>query len=105
MALVLLIVGLLAAVFLPATNTLLDNNRRRGNPRQARSAGAGDGAVCHGEPAPAVSGRRGLPPGNANQGLELAAGGVHGPGLDQWRRALAQPGRGAGAMPWMPGTP
>lgn len=29
MALVLLIVGLLAAVFLPATNTLLDNNRRK----------------------------------------------------------------------------
>ncbi len=29
MALVLLIVGLLAAVFLPATNTFLENNRRK----------------------------------------------------------------------------
>ncbi|MEZ5717357.1 MAG: prepilin-type N-terminal cleavage/methylation domain-containing protein [Burkholderiaceae bacterium] len=76
MALVLLIVGLLAAVFLPATNTLLDNNRRketRAKLEALEQAMVRFVMVNRRLPCPADGD---LPPGNANQGLELAAGGA-----------------------------
>ena len=76
MALVLLIVGLLAAVFLPATNTLLDNNRRketRAKLEALEQAMVRFVLANRRLPCPADGD---LPPGNANQGLELAAGGA-----------------------------
>lgn len=76
MALVLLIVGLLAAVFLPATNTLLDNNRRketRAKLEALEQAMVRFVMVNRRLPCPADGD---LAPGNANQGLELAAGGA-----------------------------
>lgn len=76
MALVLLIVGLLAAVFLPATNTLLDNNRRketRAKLEALEQSMVRFVMVNRRLPCPADGD---LPPGNANQGLELAAGGA-----------------------------
>lgn len=76
MALVLLIVGLLAAVFLPATNTLLDNNRRketRAKLEALEQAMVRFVMVNRRLPCPADGD---LPLGDANQGLELAAGGA-----------------------------
>ena len=76
MALVLLIVGLLAAVFLPATNTLLDNNRRketRAKLEALEQAMVRFVMVNRRLPCPADGD---LATGNANQGLELAAGGA-----------------------------
>ncbi|MGL6205159.1 MAG: type II secretion system protein [Giesbergeria sp.] len=76
MALVLLIVGLLAAVFLPATNTLLDNNRRKETRAklEALEQAMVRFVMVNGRlPCPADGD---LPLGNVNQGLELAAGGV-----------------------------
>ena len=79
MALVLLIVGLLAAVFLPATNTLLDNNRRketRAKLEAIEQAMVRFVMVNRRLPCPADGA---LPLGNANQGLELVAAGVCSP--------------------------
>ena len=76
MALVLLIVGLLAAVFLPATNTFLDNSRRketRAKLEALEQAMVRFVMANRRLPCPADGD---LPPGNANQGLELAAGGA-----------------------------
>ena len=76
MALVLLIVGLLAAVFLPATNTLLDNNRRketRAKLEALEQAMVRFVMVNRRLPCPADGD---LAPGDANQGLELAVGGA-----------------------------
>ena len=76
MALVLLIVGLLAAVFLPATNTLLDNNRRketRAKLEALEQAMVRFVMVNRRLPCPADGDRA---PGDANQGLELAVGGA-----------------------------
>ena len=76
MALVLLIVGLLAAVFLPATNVMLDNSRRketRAKLEALEQAMVRFVMVNRRLPCPADGD---LPPGNANQGLELAAGGA-----------------------------
>jgi prepilin-type N-terminal cleavage/methylation domain-containing protein len=96
MALVLLIVGLLAAVFLPATNTLLDNNRRketRAKLEALEQAMVRFVMVNRRLPCPADGD---LPPGNANQGLELGAAGVCNPasqinGVVPWRSlGLAQ---------------
>ena len=90
MALVLLIVGLLAAVFLPATNTLLDNNRRketRAKLEAIEQAMVRFVMVNRRLPCPADGA---LPLGNANQGLELVAAGVCSPatqitGVVPWR--------------------
>ena len=90
MALVLLIVGLLAAVFLPATNTLLDNNRRketRAKLQAIEQAMVRFVMVNRRLPCPADGA---LPPGNANQGLELVAAGACSPatqinGVVPWR--------------------
>ncbi len=96
MALVLLIVGLLAAVFLPATNTLLDNNRRketRAKLEALEQAMVRFVMVNRRLPCPADGA---LAPGNANQGLELGAAGVCNPatqinGVVPWRSlGLAQ---------------
>ena len=76
MALVLLIVGLLAAVFLPATNTMLDNSRRketRAKLEALEQAMVRFVMVNRRLPCPADGD---LATGNANQGLELAAGGA-----------------------------
>ncbi len=76
MALVLLIVGLLAAVFLPATNVMLDNSRRketRAKLEALEQAMVRFVLANRRLPCPADGD---LPPGNANQGLELAAGGA-----------------------------
>ena len=89
MALVLLIVGLLAAVFLPATNTLLDNNRRketRAKLEALEQAMVRFVTVNRRLPCPADGS---LAPGNANQGLELAAGG-----------ACTVPALTNGVVPW-----
>lgn len=89
MALVLLIVGLLAAVFLPATNTFLDNNRRketRAKLEALEQAMVRFVMVNRRLPCPADGS---LPPGNANQGLELAAGG-----------ACTVPALTNGVVPW-----
>ena len=75
MALVLLIVGLLAAVFLPATNTLLDNNRRketRAKLEALEQAMVRFVMVNRRLPCPADGA---LLPGDANQGLERPVGG------------------------------
>lgn len=96
MALVLLIVGLLAAVFLPATNTLLDNNRRketRAKLEALEQAMVRFVMVNRRLPCPADGA---LAPGNVNQGLELGAAGVCNPatqinGVVPWRSlGLAQ---------------
>jgi len=96
MALVLLIVGLLAAVFLPATNTLLDNNRRketRAKLEALEQAMVRFVMVNRRLPCPADGA---LLPGDANQGLELGAAGVCNPatqinGVVPWRSlGLAQ---------------
>ena len=96
MALVLLIVGLLAAVFLPATNTFLDNNRRketRAKLEALEQAMVRFVMVNRRLPCPADGA---LAPGNANQGLELGAAGVCNPatqinGVVPWRSlGLAQ---------------
>lgn len=130
MALVLLIVGLLAAVFLPATNTLLDNNRRketRAKLEALEQAMVRFVMVNRRLPCPADGD---LPPGNANQGLELGGGGgacnpltqingvvpwrslglAQGDATDAWNTlvtyrvwgALAQ--TGGMDMPWNPAT-
>lgn len=76
MAMVLLVVGVLAALFLPATNTMMDNNRRKETRTKLESL---ESAITRfvmttGRlPCPADGS---LAPGNANQGLELAAGGA-----------------------------
>lgn len=70
MALVLLIVGLLAAVFLPATNTLLENNRRketRAKLEALEQAMVRFVMVNRRLPCPADGD---LAPGNVEQGLE-----------------------------------
>lgn len=75
MALVLLIVGLLAAVFLPATNTFLDNNRRketRAKLEALEQAMVRFVMVNRRLPCPADGA---LLPGDANQGLERPVGG------------------------------
>lgn len=96
MALVLLIVGLLAAVFLPATNTLLDNNRRketRAKLEALEQAMVRFVMVNRRLPCPADGD---LAPGDPNQGLELGAAGVCNPatqinGVVPWRSlGLAQ---------------
>lgn len=96
MALVLLIVGLLAAVFLPATNTFLDNNRRketRAKLEALEQAMVRFVMVNRRLPCPADGA---LAPGNANQGLELVLAGVCNPvtqinGVVPWRSlGLAQ---------------
>lgn len=96
MALVLLIVGLLAAVFLPATNTFLENNRRketRAKLEALEQAMVRFVIVNRRLPCPADGA---LAPGNANQGLELGAAGVCNPatqinGVVPWRSlGLAQ---------------
>lgn len=76
LAMVLLAVGLLAALFLPATNTMMDNNRRnetRAKLESLESAIARFVMTTKRLPCPADGS---LAPGNANQGLELAAGGA-----------------------------
>ncbi len=96
MALVLLIVGLLAAVFLPATNTFLESNRRketRAKLEALEQAMVRFVIVNRRLPCPADGA---LAPGNANQGLELGAAGVCNPatqinGVVPWRSlGLAQ---------------
>ncbi len=75
MALVLLIVGLLAAVFLPATNTFLDNSRRketRAKLEALEQAMVRFVMVNRRLPCPADGA---LLPGDANQGLERPVGG------------------------------
>ena len=75
MALVLLIVGLLAAVFLPATNVMLDNNRRketRAKLEALEQAMVRFVMVNRRLPCPADGA---LLPGDANQGLERPVGG------------------------------
>ena len=70
MALVLLIVGLLASVFLPATNTMLDNSRRketRATLETVEQAMVRFVVVNGRLPCPANGA---LPAGNAEQGLE-----------------------------------
>lgn len=90
MAMVLLVVGLLAALFLPATNTMMDNNRRKETRSRLETL---EGAITrfvmtHQRlPCPADGS---LAPGDANQGLELAAGGACTPaaltnGVVPWR--------------------
>jgi Tfp pilus assembly protein PilE len=76
LAMVLLAVGLLAALFLPATNTLMDNNRRketRAKLEALESAISRFVMTTKRLPCPADGN---LAPGNANQGLELSSGGV-----------------------------
>lgn len=75
MALVLLIVGLLAAVFLPATNTFLESNRRketRAKLEALEQAMVRFVMVNRRLPCPADGA---LLPGDANQGLERPVGG------------------------------
>ena len=67
MALVLLIVGLLAAVFLPATNTLLDNNRRKETRAKLEALEQAMVRFVMVNRRPHVR-QTGRPPGNANQG-------------------------------------
>lgn len=89
MALVLLIVGLLAAVFLPATNVMLDNSRRKETRAklEALEQAMVRFVVVNGRlPCPADGS---LAPGNVNQGLELAAGG-----------ACTVPALSNGVVPW-----
>ncbi len=76
LAMVLLAVGLLAALFLPATNTMMDNNRRketRVKLEALESAISRFVMTTKRLPCPADGS---LAPGNANQGLELVSGGV-----------------------------
>jgi type II secretory pathway pseudopilin PulG len=76
MAVVLAIIGLLAALFLPLTNAMLDNNRRketRTKLETLQSALTRFVITNRRLPCPADGS---LPTGNANQGLELAAGGA-----------------------------
>ncbi len=76
MAVVLAIVGLLAALFLPLSNTLMDNNRRKETrvKLEALQSALTRFVITHRRlPCPADGS---LPAGNANQGLELAAGGA-----------------------------
>ena len=76
MAMVLLVVGLLAALFLPATNTMMDNNRRKETRTklEALESAITRFVMTTGRlPCPADGS---LAPGNINQGLELAAGGA-----------------------------
>ena len=70
MAVVLLIVGLLASVFLPATNTMMDNNRRKETRAklEAIEQAMRRFVVVNGRlPCPANGA---LAPGNVEQGLE-----------------------------------
>ena len=91
MALVLLIVGLLAAVFLPATNTLLDNNRRketRAKLEALEQAMVRFVMVNRRLPCPADGD---LLPGDANQGLEFCGTVTQVNGVVPWRSlGLAQ---------------
>jgi len=76
MAVVLLIVGLLAALFLPLTNTMMDNNRRKETRTKLEALERALTRFVMTNrrlPCPADGA---LAPGNANQGLELAAGGA-----------------------------
>jgi prepilin-type N-terminal cleavage/methylation domain-containing protein len=76
MAIVLAVLGFLAALFLPITNTLIDNNRRQDTRAklEALEAAMTRFVITTGRlPCPADGS---LVPGNANQGLELAVGGV-----------------------------
>lgn len=76
MALVLAIVGLLAGLFLPLTNTLMDNNRRKETrvKLEAVQAALTRFVITNRRlPCPADGS---LGAGNVNQGLELAAGGA-----------------------------
>jgi prepilin-type N-terminal cleavage/methylation domain-containing protein len=76
LAMVLLVVGFLAALFLPATNTMLDNNRRKETRAKLEALEAAMTRFVMTNrrlPCPADGS---LLPGDANQGLELAAGGA-----------------------------
>ena len=91
MALVLLIVGLLAAVFLPATNTLLDNNRRketRAKLEALEQAMVRFVMVNRRLPCPADGS---LASGNAEQGLEQPHPGT---------AACTVPALANGVVPW-----
>ncbi len=91
MALVLLIVGLLGAVFLPATNTMLENSRRketRAKLEALEQAMARFVMVNRRLPCPADGD---LPPGNAEQGLEQPHPGT---------AACTGPGLTNGVVPW-----
>ncbi len=91
MALVLLIVGLLAAVFLPATNTLLDNNRRKETRAklEALEQAMVRFVMANGRlPCPADGS---LAPGNAEQGLEQPHPGTV---------ACTVPALANGVVPW-----
>jgi type II secretory pathway pseudopilin PulG len=76
MAMVLVILGVLAAVFLSATNTMLDNSRRKEtrSKLEALESAITRFVMTTGRlPCPADGS---LGPANPNQGVELAAGGV-----------------------------
>lgn len=90
LAMVLLVVGLLAALFLPATSTMMDNNRRNETRTKLEALEAAMTRFVMTNqrlPCPADGS---LGPGDANQGLELAAGGACTPaaltnGVVPWR--------------------
>jgi prepilin-type N-terminal cleavage/methylation domain-containing protein len=76
LAMVLLVVGFLTALFLPATNTMLDNNRRKETRTKLDALEAAMTRFVMTNrrlPCPADGS---LLPTDANQGLELAAGGA-----------------------------
>lgn len=76
LAIVLAVLGFLAALFLPITNTMMDNNRRqetRAKLEALESAIARFVMTTRRLPCPADGS---LAPGDANQGLELDAGGA-----------------------------
>ena len=86
---VLLVVGLLAGLFLPATNTMLDNNRRNETRTKLEALEAAMTRFVMTNrrlPCPANGS---LAPGDANQGLALAAGG-----------ACTVPALTNGVVPW-----
>lgn len=75
LAMVLLVVGLLAALFLPATSTMMDNNRRNETRTKLEALEAAMTRFVMTNrrlPCPADGS---LAPGDANQGLALPAGG------------------------------
>jgi len=91
MALVLLIVGLLAAVFLPATNTMLENSRRKETRAklEALEQAMVRFVMANGRlPCPADGS---LAPGNAEQGLEQPHPGT---------AACTVPALTNGVVPW-----
>lgn len=85
MAMVLLVVGLLAALFLPATNTMMDNNRRKETRTKLEvleTAITRFVMTNRRLPCPADGS---LAPGDANQGLEQATCAVTVNGVLPWK--------------------